>query len=165
MKRIVLLLTLLLPLMMTAQTKRMTTFEVRAGQGIELYSKPYYAYSELPRTTIMAQANIGCFLIGAGYDYITVNGAANESAVHLRTGVVFDFGKFSADTFITGEKIFQKESDMPILFGYGVSAAYKIVGPLCVYGEVRAQCPLFQERYVFYKTISTCLSIGLKIKF
>ena len=140
---------------------------VNVSQGIEFYSEGYYNYNynELPRTAVRANLHYGILLFGIGYEYISLRQQENESAINLRAGVHLNFGRFGTDMFISGEKIFDNEQNLPMLFGGGASATFRLVGPLHIVGEIRSQYPFFQTRYTYNKILSTCLSLGLRLKF
>lgn len=168
MKKLLLLVCFLtLPFLLQAQNIRSTlkpSVEIRAGQGIEFYSQPYRSYCELPRTSVLLQADVNIFMFAVGYDYIALRGQGHESAVNVRGGIQIDLGRFSGDTYVSAEKIFQTQEPMPTLFGYGISGAFRLIGPLNIFADIRVQYPLFQRTYSYYQTISTCLSVGIKIK-
>lgn len=170
MKRILITLFVLSSLTLQAQNLKsqlLPSFEVKVGQGIEFYSHPYNDYRELPRTSVLVQTNYNIFMFAAGYDYILMmRSGSHESAVNVRGGIQMDLGRrFSWDTYISAEKIFHTAEPIPMLFGYGLSCSFRLGGIIHIFADLRAEYPLFQQRYTYYKTLSTCASVGIKLKF
>ena len=167
MKKLILLIAILLPSAIHAQDLKkniIPSFEIRVGQGMEFYSERYRNYTEMPRTSVLLQTNYKIFILGVGYDYIHLHDG-HQSAINVRGGLEMDLGRFSGDTYISAEKIFQTPEPMPTLFGYGISESFRIIGNLNVFADIRAQYPLFQHTYGFNRIVSTCMYVGLKLKF
>lgn len=175
MKRVLSLLALMLPLVLSAQTEQPTMksnctgIQTRLGIGLEYYSDGYFGhYAEYPRTSVLVQGTFRHVLLGAGFDMIHTGEGNHDSAVNVRAGYQFEIGRLGGDAYLLVEKTVKSKEPYPTLFGCGFTLNYKLAGPLNVYTDIRAHSPLFSHPtgYGYYgRAFAGCVNIGIMLKF
>lgn len=139
-----------------------TRVSISAGETLRLTSIAFGPGYETLRTTVRVQVEHGILKGGVGYEF-PLQGGAGE--LELRGGCTFGIKKLSSDIFIALQRPLSADNALT-LAGSGLNISLNIAGPVHLFTEFRAMCPILENmRYRYNRTLICNLAFGVSIKF